>query len=114
MDDKGRSSDMAVDTATNYAANPHGPVAMIDERSESDVAQGPLWSCLRHRLRRAMSDYSLFTVCFFTVLREGLESVIFLFGVGNASPSAIPISGLIGILCGLTVGMVIYYSGRQV
>ena len=49
-----------------------------------------------------------------TVLREGLESVIFLFGVGNASPLSIPISGLIGILCGLSVGVVIYYSGKKV
>lgn len=71
-----------------------------------------------HHTRRAIGDflakYTLFWVSFFTVLREGLEAVIFLFGVGNANPVSIPISGLIGIMCGVGVGFAIYYTGRSV
>jgi hypothetical protein len=45
---------------------------------------------------------------------QGLESVVFLFGVGNTQPLAIPISGLIGITCGIMVGVVLYYTGRTI
>lgn len=78
------------------------------------AAASPLWVRFRAWGRSFMSTYSLFFVSFFTVLREGLESVVFLFGVGNASPESIPISGIIGILCGLSVGVIIYFSGKQV
>ncbi len=60
------------------------------------------------------SYYALFWAVFFTILREGLESVVFLFGVGNASPASIPISGCIGIICGVSVGVALYFSGKQV
>lgn len=81
------------------------------------AAQAPKlvwWRRLRAWKSAITSEYSLFFVVFFTVLREGLESVVFLFGVGNTAPEAIPISGLIGIACGVAVGVVLYYSGKQV
>ena len=88
--------------------------AVSDEAGGRPTAGSSCWSRYRIWSRGLLSEYSLFVVCFLTVLREGLESVIFLFGVGNASPSSIPISGAIGILCGVSVGVVIYYSGKQV
>lgn len=74
----------------------------------------PWWRRAKAWISVTSGTYSMFLVVFFTVLREGLESVVFLFGVGNTNPLAIPISGLIGIFCGLCVGVVLYYSGKQV
>lgn len=73
-----------------------------------------LVSRMRHACAEFFSYYSLFFVVFFTVLREGMEAAVFLFGVGNADPVSIPISGLIGVLCGVMVGVVLYYTGRSV
>ncbi|GFH09993.1 iron transporter Ftr1, partial [Haematococcus lacustris] len=56
----------------------------------------------------------IFMIVFVTVLREGIESVIFLAGVGNAKPSSLPLPGLVGFACGVAAGMFLYYSGRQV
>jgi hypothetical protein len=60
------------------------------------------------------AHYSLFFTSFFTILREGVESVVFLFGIGNAAPESIPISGAVGIICGISVGFLLYFSGKQV
>lgn len=56
----------------------------------------------------------LFLLVFSTVLREGIESVVFLAGVGNAQPSSLPLPGLVGLICGVLAGSTLYYSGKQV
>jgi len=44
-----------------------------------------------------------------TVLREGLEAVIFVGGVALGQPaSSIPIAAIVGIICGLFIGYIIY------
>ncbi|KAJ3214276.1 high-affinity iron permease [Dinochytrium kinnereticum] len=54
----------------------------------------------------------MFLIPFVTVLREGLEGVVFLAGIAvSESPSSIPISGLAGLLLGLLLGLVIYQTG---
>ncbi len=46
--------------------------------------------------------------------REGIESVLFVFGVGSETPaSAIPLAAFCGLLAGIAIGLIIYYSGRQ-
>ncbi|KAJ3506455.1 hypothetical protein NLJ89_g6859 [Agrocybe chaxingu] len=51
----------------------------------------------------------LFFLPFITVLREGLEAVVFVGGVSLGQPAtAIPIAAIVGILCGLVCGFVIY------
>ena len=50
-------------------------------------------------------------LAFTTTLREGLESVIFLTGVTAGIPlKAVPIAGLVGILLGVSVGVLLYYT----
>ena len=50
-----------------------------------------------------------------TVLREGLEAVVFVAGVSfGESAKAIPIAAIVGLLCGLIVGAAIYMSSRRV
>jgi len=44
-----------------------------------------------------------------TVLREGMEAVVFVGGVSLGQPgTAIPLAAIIGIICGLIVGYIIY------
>lgn len=62
----------------------------------------------------AKDTAGIFILIFATVLREGIESVVFLAGVGNAKPSSLPLPGIVGIICGVLLGVFLYYSGRQV
>ncbi|ORY91116.1 high-affinity iron permease [Syncephalastrum racemosum] len=50
-----------------------------------------------------------------TVLREGLEAVVFLGGVSlNAQAKSIPIAAIMGFVCGCLVGYLIYRGGSLV
>jgi len=51
----------------------------------------------------------LFALPFITVLREGLEAVVFVGGVAVGEPAtAIPLATIMGIICGLVCGFLIY------
>ncbi|CAO3626089.1 unnamed protein product [Cunninghamella blakesleeana] len=51
---------------------------------------------------------------FITVLREGLEAVVFIGGVSlNAQARSIPIAVIMGIICGALVGFIIYRGGSM-
>lgn len=51
----------------------------------------------------------LFLLPFITVLREGLEAVVFVGGVSlGQSARAIPLAAVVGIVCGLVCGFIIY------
>lgn len=51
----------------------------------------------------------LFFLPFITVLREGMEAVVFVGGVSLGQPAtAIPIAAIVGIICGLIIGYFIY------
>lgn len=53
--------------------------------------------------------YALFMLPFITVLREGLEAVMFIGGVGVGSPAtAFPLPVITGIASGCLVGFLIY------
>ncbi|KAJ3054553.1 high-affinity iron permease [Rhizophlyctis rosea] len=58
--------------------------------------------------------YTLLTIPFVTILREGLEAMLFLGGVSiTESPSAIPIPAILGILIGALVGFLIYRGSSR-
>ncbi|KAJ6572030.1 iron permease FTR1/Fip1/EfeU [Mycena capillaripes] len=51
----------------------------------------------------------LFILPLITVLREGMEAVIFVGGVSLGQPAtSIPIATIVGLICGLIVGFIIY------
>ncbi|KAI5116372.1 hypothetical protein M0805_008685 [Coniferiporia weirii] len=51
----------------------------------------------------------LFGLPLITVLREGMEAVVFVGGVAlGQSATAIPIAAIVGLVCGLIVGFIIY------
>ena len=55
------------------------------------------------------SKYALFFLPLSIVLREGVEAVVFLGGVGlEGSATAIPIPAIVGAICGILVGYLLY------
>ncbi|KAJ3085468.1 high-affinity iron permease [Quaeritorhiza haematococci] len=50
---------------------------------------------------------------FTVVIREGLESVIFIAGVGQGDPKALIIPGLLGIFLGILIGYLLYRSSTN-
>jgi FTR1 family protein len=57
---------------------------------------------------------TMFWIPFVSVLREGLETVIFLAGVGAGYPAkSIPIPGIVGLLTGLACGYLLYKAGSK-
>ncbi|KAF8490611.1 iron permease FTR1 [Gautieria morchelliformis] len=58
--------------------------------------------------------WALFILPFITLLREGMEAVVFVGGVSlGQSATSIPIAAIVGITCGVVVGYIIYaFSSR--
>lgn len=66
----------------------------------------------RFRIGYLTKKYCMFILPFITCLREGLEAVVFVGGVGLNSPAtAFPIPVICGIIAGITVGFLLYYGG---
>lgn len=75
------------------------------EAKDSTKKAGPFKS----RFKTWCEKYAMFILPFITVLREGLEAVIFIGGVSVGSPAtAFPIPVITGIACGCLVGFFIY------
>jgi len=61
-----------------------------------------------------LEKYALFILPFITILREGLEAIIFVGGVGlGYPPTAFPLPVIIGLICGALVGVLIYKGGNM-
>lgn len=61
------------------------------------------------RFKRWCEKYALFILPFITVLREGLEAVVFVGGISLGLPAtAFPIPVLTGLLAGFVIGFIIY------
>ncbi|CAE7080306.1 unnamed protein product [Rhizoctonia solani] len=60
------------------------------------------------------SRWILFILPFITVLREGLEAVVFVGGVSlGQTATSIPLAAIMGLICGLLVGYLIYASSSR-
>ncbi|KAG8747140.1 high-affinity iron permease [Ceratobasidium sp. 414] len=60
------------------------------------------------------SRWALFILPFITVVREGLEAVVFVGGVSLGQPAtSIPLAAVVGLICGLLVGYLIYASSSR-
>ncbi|KAJ1956661.1 high-affinity iron permease [Linderina pennispora] len=57
--------------------------------------------------------YIFFHLPFFTVLREGLEAIVFVAGISiSATAKSIPLAVVVGLICGIIIGYLIYRSGN--
>lgn len=67
------------------------------------------------RISMWSKKYAMFLLPFITVLREGLECVIFVGGVSFAAPAtSFPLPAVTGLLAGSAIGLLIYKGGNTV
>ena len=61
------------------------------------------------RIKYWTEKYAMFILPFVTVLREGLEAVVFIGGVGLTLPAtSFPLAVICGLLAGALIGVIIY------
>jgi len=64
--------------------------------------------------KRWCEKYAMFILPFITVLREGLEAVVFIAGVSFSAPAtSVPLPVVVGLLAGSAVGYIIYKGGAS-
>ncbi|KAF1835886.1 iron permease FTR1 [Decorospora gaudefroyi] len=69
---------------------------------------------IQGRLKRWSEKYAMFILPFVTVLREGIEAVLFIAGVGLGLPAtSFPLAVLCGLGAGALVGYLIYKGGNR-
>lgn len=65
-------------------------------------------------IKRFLEKYAMFALPFITVLREGIEAIVFVAGVTFSAPaSAVPLPVIVGLLAGAVVGYILYKSGSS-
>jgi len=61
------------------------------------------------RARRFAEKYAMFILPFITVLREGIEAIVFIAGVSfSATAASVPLPVVVGLLVGCLVGYLLY------
>ena len=69
---------------------------------------------LTRRFKHYAEKYAMFFLPFITILREGLEAIVFIGGVSLGLPAtSIPLATIVGLCAGIAVGMVIYHGGNR-
>ncbi|KAJ5644108.1 uncharacterized protein N7484_006615 [Penicillium longicatenatum] len=80
--------------------------ALDHEKNPTETKKG--------RVKRWLEKYAMFILPFITVLREGLECVVYVGGVGLGLPAtSFPLAVFCGLLAGVAVGYAIYRGGRE-
>lgn len=78
--------------------------AKLQQASDAQTAKG-----------RTQGWWQIFLMAFANTLREGLESVVFLCGATvGTDPRSIPLAGIVGIILGIIVGVILYYTGKSI
>ncbi|EHK48958.1 uncharacterized protein TrAtP1_000468 [Trichoderma atroviride] len=68
----------------------------------------------RNWVSQVLEKYAMFFLPFITVLREGIEAVVFVAGVTFSAPAyAVPLPVVIGLLVGVVVGYILYKGGSS-
>lgn len=77
---------------------------------EPVISQAGRWA----RVMGFLEKYALFVLPFITVLREGIEGIVFVAGVSFSAPvSAIPLAVIAGLLVGALAGYALYRCASQ-
>lgn len=80
------------------------------EANDKDIARS---GKLGVRVKAWCEKYALFILPFITILREGLEAIVFIGGISLGLPaSSIPLAAIVGLACGFLVGFLIYKGGN--
>jgi high-affinity iron transporter len=68
----------------------------------------------RGAFKRFCEKYCMFFVPFITVVREGLEAIVFIAGVSFSSPAtAVPLAVVVGLIAGCAIGYILYKGGAS-
>ena len=60
-------------------------------------------------VKRFFEKYAMFALPFVTVLREGIEAMVFVAGVSfQATPRSVPLPVVVGLLVGIAAGYLLY------
>jgi high-affinity iron transporter len=71
--------------------------------------EAPVSAKGRGAFKRLIEKYALFALPFVTVLREGIEGIVFVAGVSFSAPaSSLPLAVIVGLLVGSLVGYILY------
>ncbi|KAF4964364.1 hypothetical protein FZEAL_10876 [Fusarium zealandicum] len=74
--------------------------------------ESPLKAGSKGWFKKSAEKYAMFVLPFITVLREGIEAVVFVAGVSfSASAKSIPLPTIVGLIAGGLVGYVLYKGG---
>lgn len=74
----------------------------LEEKSITSETRGK-------KFKRWCAKYAMFILPFITVLREGLEAVVFIAGVSFQAPAtSVPLPVVVGLAVGILVGYIIY------
>ena len=66
-------------------------------------------STMRSRFKTWCERYAMFILPFITIIREGLEAVVFIGGVGlGLRASSIPLAVVCGLIAGALIGYLVY------
>ncbi|KAG0215680.1 high-affinity iron permease [Mortierella sp. GBA30] len=93
-------------------------LAMLRTTHIQEKWKGKLSKAMDTEAERGLGNssrrYALFILPFITVLREGLEAIVFIGGVTfTETAKAIPAAVIVGVICGLLVGYIIYRGGNK-
>jgi len=84
----------------------------LEAKDKSDaLVKSDYWRAkvIRGNVKQWCEKYSMFLLPFITVLREGLEAVVFIGGVSLSIPAtAFPLAVFCGLACGILIGYLIY------
>jgi high-affinity iron transporter len=63
----------------------------------------------RGAIKRFFEKYTMFALPFITVLREGIEAIVFVAGVSFSAPAtSVPLAVICGLLAGSLIGYLLY------
>ncbi|KAI1321027.1 high-affinity iron permease [Mortierella claussenii] len=93
-------------------------IAMLRTTQIQEKWKGKLSQAMEQENKRGLGNnsrrYALFILPLITVLREGLEAIVFIGGITFSEQArAIPAAVIVGILCGLFVGYLLYRGGSM-
>ncbi|KAH3660317.1 hypothetical protein OGAPHI_006903 [Ogataea philodendri] len=79
------------------------------------LIEPPASKAERFKFGYIVKKYAMFILPFITCLREGLEAVVFVGGVGIGTPaSSFPLPVVCGLIAGIGVGVLLFYGGSTV
>ncbi|KAG8528907.1 uncharacterized protein KY384_006596 [Bacidia gigantensis] len=79
-----------------------------------EAKEGSKHGAPQNRFKNWCVKYAMFHLPFVTVLREGIEAIVFIGGVGLSQPAtAFPLAVICGLAAGIAVGFIIYKGGNM-